>query len=39
MAAALAHFLFVALLGRLPRLVGWLLAGAYALFLYQGLLK
>lgn len=34
---AAIHFLFVAILGRLPRLVGWLLAGAYAVFLYKGL--
>lgn len=37
--AALLHFLFVALWGRLPRFVGCLLAGAYGLFLYKGLVK
>ncbi len=37
--AALIHFLFVALFGRLPRLAGWLLTGAYLVFLYKGLLK
>jgi cation:H+ antiporter len=36
-ASAVAHFFFVALLGRLPRWTGWILAAAYGLFLYQGL--
>jgi cation:H+ antiporter len=36
--AVVLHFLFVAFLGRLPRAAGWVLVGAYALFLYQGLL-
>jgi cation:H+ antiporter len=36
--AVVLHFLFVAVLGRLPRAVGWTLVGAYGLFLYQGLL-
>jgi cation:H+ antiporter len=36
--AVALHFLFVAFLGRLPRAVGWVLVGAYGLFLYQGLL-
>jgi len=36
--AVVLHFLFVAFLGRLPRAVGWVLVGAYGLFLYQGLL-
>jgi cation:H+ antiporter len=35
--AAAAHFLFVATLGRLPRFMGWVLAGAYGVFLYKGL--
>ncbi len=35
--AIAVHFLFVALLGRLPRLVGSVLAAAYAVFLYTGL--
>lgn len=33
------HFCAIALWGRLPRLLGWLLTGAYAVFLYTGLLK
>jgi cation:H+ antiporter len=37
--AAVLHFIAIALFGRLPRWVGWLLTGAYALFLYAGLLK
>jgi cation:H+ antiporter len=37
--AAAIHFLFVALLGRLPRLMGWTLVIAYVLFLYAGLGK
>jgi cation:H+ antiporter len=35
--AAAVHFFFVALLGRLPRVVGWGLLGAYGVFLYKGL--
>ena len=35
--AALLHFLFIAVFGRLPRLIGWLLTAAYAVFLYKGL--
>jgi cation:H+ antiporter len=35
--AASLHFLFVALLGRLPRFMGWVLTGAYVVFLYKGL--
>jgi cation:H+ antiporter len=35
--AALFHFILVAVFGRLPRLFGWVLAGAYLLFIYQGL--
>jgi cation:H+ antiporter len=35
--AAALHFLCVAILGRLPRFLGWFLTGAYAVFLYQGL--
>jgi len=34
---AALHFLCVAILGRLPRFMGWFLTGAYAVFLYQGL--
>jgi len=37
--AAVIHFLFVAVFGRLPRLMGWVLTGAYVVFLYQGLMK
>jgi cation:H+ antiporter len=37
--AAVIHFLFVALMGRLPRLMGWVLVIAYLLFLYMGLGK
>ncbi|HWX19529.1 MAG TPA: sodium:calcium symporter [Candidatus Binatia bacterium] len=39
LAAATAHFILVALLGRLPRLIGWVLTGAYGVFLYKGLTK
>src|SRR5258706_12180003 len=39
MTAAIVHFFFVAVFGRLPRFMGWLLLGAYCVFLYQGLLK
>ena len=35
--AAFAHFFFVALLGRLPRFIGWLLTAGYGLFLLKGL--
>jgi cation:H+ antiporter len=37
--AALLHFVMIALFGRLPRLMGWALTAAYALFLYNGLGK
>ncbi|HSH96049.1 MAG TPA: hypothetical protein VK968_18020 [Roseimicrobium sp.] len=37
--AGVVHFLFMAILGRLPRLVGLLLIVAYGLFLYRGLIK
>jgi cation:H+ antiporter len=37
--AAAFHFIMVALFGRLPRLMGWLLTGAYGVFLYKGLIK
>lgn len=36
--AGVVHFLSVALLGRLPRLLGGGLVAAYAVFLYQGLI-
>jgi cation:H+ antiporter len=35
--AAAVHFVFVAALGRLPRFMGWVLTGAYGVFLYKGL--
>jgi cation:H+ antiporter len=34
--AAAAHIIFVAIWGRLPRFMGWLLTAAYAVFLYTG---
>jgi cation:H+ antiporter len=37
MTAAIVHFVFVAVFGRLPRVMGWLLLAAYLLFLYKGL--
>lgn len=37
--AAAVHFLSIALLGRLPRVMGFGLIGAYAFFLYRGLLQ
>ncbi len=36
--ATVFHLLMVTLTGRLPRFGGWLLVGAYLLFLYQGLI-
>ena len=36
---AVLHFLFVAFFGRLPRFMGWVLTGAYVVFLYKGLGK
>ncbi len=39
MIAAMIHFFFIALFGRLPRFMGWVLVAAYCVFLYQGLLK
>jgi len=39
LAAACVHFFFVALFGRLPRIIGWLLTASYALFLFKGLSK
>lgn len=35
--AAVAHFILVAIFGRLPRIMGWFLTAAYLLFLYKGL--
>ena len=37
--AGLLHFVFVALLGRLPRGIGVILTGAYGFFLYQGIIN
>jgi cation:H+ antiporter len=37
--AAAFHFVMIALFGRLPRLMGWVLTGAYGVFLYKGLVK
>lgn len=34
--AGALHFLFIALMGRLPRLLGFVLVGAYAVFVYTG---
>lgn len=39
LAVAALHFAVVALFGRLPRIIGWLLTGAYGVFLYKGLIK
>jgi ABC-type Fe3+ transport system permease subunit len=33
------HFLFVAIFGRLPRFMGWILTAGYGVFLYEGLLR
>ena len=35
-AATVVHFLFVALFGRLPRFMGWVMVAAYGVFLYKG---
>jgi cation:H+ antiporter len=35
--AAVVHFVLIALFGRLPRFVGWVLVAAYGVFLYKGL--
>jgi cation:H+ antiporter len=35
--AATAHFVVIALFGRLPRIMGWVLTAAYGVFLYTGL--
>ena len=37
--ATLIHLLFVSVFGQLPRFIGWVLTGAYASFLYQGLFR
>lgn len=37
--AAAVHFLSIALMGRVPRFIGAVLIGGYALFLYKGLIQ
>jgi cation:H+ antiporter len=37
--AAALHFLFIALLGRLPRALGFVLVASYAVFIYTGLVQ
>jgi cation:H+ antiporter len=37
--ATVLHLLFVALFGRLPRFMGWILTAAYVVFLWKGLGK
>jgi hypothetical protein len=37
--ASVLHFFFIALFGRLPRFMGWVLTAAYVVFLYKGLGK
>jgi cation:H+ antiporter len=37
--AAALHFLFIAVFGKLPRIVAALLVGSYGVFLWQGLIK
>jgi cation:H+ antiporter len=37
--AAAVHLAVVAIFGRLPRLMGWVLTSAYIVFLYTGLIK
>jgi cation:H+ antiporter len=39
LSAAALHFVIVAVFGRLPRPVGWVLTAAYGVFLYKGLLN
>ncbi len=39
LAAAAFHFILIALFGRLPRVIGWVLVPAYGVFLYLGLGK
>jgi len=39
LAATVAHMLFVAVFGGLPRFMGWVLAAAYGVFVWKGLLK
>jgi len=39
LSVAALHFVIVAVFGRLPRPVGWVLTAAYGVFLYKGLLN
>jgi cation:H+ antiporter len=39
LSAGVVHFLFIAILGKIPRTVGFGLIGVYALFLYKGLIQ
>lgn len=39
LAAAALHVVVVAVFGRLPKLIGWMLTVAYGVFLYTGLVK
>jgi len=39
LATAALHIVIVAVFGRLPRLVGWVLTAAYGVFLYTGLVR
>jgi cation:H+ antiporter len=39
LAAAALHFVLIAVFGRLPRLMGWVLTAGYVVFLYAGLMK
>lgn len=39
MIAAVVHFVFIVLFGGAPRWVGFLLTGAYGVFVYKGLIK
>jgi cation:H+ antiporter len=36
---AALHFAMIALFGRLPRVMGWVLTAAYGVFLYTGLIR
>ncbi len=39
LATAALHFAAIAIFGRLPRLIAWVLTAAYGVFLYAGLIK
>jgi hypothetical protein len=38
LASTLLHIFFVAFFGQLPKFFGWILVGAYLVFLWKGLL-